>query len=85
MRSGPADHPVPIVKGLELPVRPVYRSYPIYHPDREPAGYQQWLRDREPENDAATSAARQWRFAQGTTPSGVFEVALRFNLRCPGR
>lgn len=31
-----------------VPVRPIYRSYPIYHPDREPAGYIEWLRRQEP-------------------------------------
>jgi mono/diheme cytochrome c family protein len=33
----------------QLPVRPVYKSYPIYAPDREPAGYIEWLRQQEPE------------------------------------
>ena len=32
-----------------LPVRPLYRSYPIYHPDREPAGYLEDLKSKEPE------------------------------------
>ena len=32
-----------------LPERTIYRSYPVYHPDREPAGYMEWLKDREPE------------------------------------
>jgi hypothetical protein len=30
-------------------VRPIYKSYPIYHPSKEPAGYFDWLREREPE------------------------------------
>ena len=30
------------------PVRPIYRSYPVYHPDHEPAGYMEWMRAREP-------------------------------------
>ena len=25
-----------------------YKSYPVYHPDREPAGYMEWLRKQEP-------------------------------------
>ncbi len=33
----------------QLPVRPVYRSYPIYHPDREPEGYRERLVEVEPE------------------------------------
>src|SRR5262245_55839212 len=32
-----------------LPVRPVYKSYPIYPPGREPAGYIEWLQQQEPE------------------------------------
>src|SRR5215468_8284271 len=31
------------------PVRPIYRSYPVYHPSREPAGYFEWLAQQEPE------------------------------------
>jgi len=32
-----------------FPVRTIHRGYPIYHPDRVPAGYEDWLREREPE------------------------------------
>src|SRR6267154_4887293 len=32
-----------------LPERTIYKSYPVYHPDREPAGYMEWLKGREPE------------------------------------
>ena len=32
-----------------MPVRPIYKSYPIYAPDREPAGYFDQLKQREPE------------------------------------
>jgi hypothetical protein len=32
-----------------IPVRPIFRSYPVYHPDREPAGYYESLLQREPE------------------------------------
>src|SRR4030095_10750868 len=30
-------------------IRPVYKSYPIYAPDREPSGYLDWLKQQEPE------------------------------------
>src|SRR5262245_7765969 len=33
----------------QIPVRPVYRSYPVYRPDREPAGYFDSLKRKEPE------------------------------------
>jgi hypothetical protein len=32
-----------------IPIRPVYKTYPVYHPDREPAGYWKWLHSQEPE------------------------------------
>src|SRR5580658_4944480 len=32
-----------------IPVRPIYRSYPVYRPGREPAGYMEWLRRQEPQ------------------------------------
>jgi len=32
-----------------LPVRPIYRSYPIYAPSKEPPGYIEWLKQQEPE------------------------------------
>jgi hypothetical protein len=32
-----------------IPVRPVYRTYPRYRPGKEPPGYLEWLRNREPE------------------------------------
>lgn len=31
------------------PVRPIWKSYPVYHPDRAPAGYLDWLKQQEPE------------------------------------
>lgn len=32
-----------------LPVRRIYRAYPVYHPDHEPPGYLDSLREKEPE------------------------------------
>ena len=32
-----------------IPVRPVYKTYPVYHPAREPAGYWSWLQQQEPQ------------------------------------
>ena len=32
-----------------IPVRPIYKSYPVYRPDREPAGYMDWLNRQEPQ------------------------------------
>jgi hypothetical protein len=40
---------VPSEYYYKIPVRPIYKSYPVYRPDREPAGYQEWLKKQEPE------------------------------------
>jgi hypothetical protein len=32
-----------------IPVRPIYVSYPVYHPDREPANYVDWMRRQQPQ------------------------------------
>src|SRR5262245_28768998 len=32
-----------------IPVRPIYKSYPVYAPGREPAGYEEWLKEQEAE------------------------------------
>src|SRR5262245_36577065 len=32
-----------------IPVRPIYKSYPVYAPGKEPAGYEEWLTRQEPE------------------------------------
>ena len=31
-----------------IPVRPIYKSYPVYRPDREPRGYMDWLKHQDP-------------------------------------
>jgi hypothetical protein len=32
-----------------IPIRRIYRSYPLYGPGHEPSGYMEWLKQREPE------------------------------------
>lgn len=34
-------------------------------------------------DQAALVAARQWRFVPGSTPTGSFDVAVRFQVKCP--
>ena len=31
-----------------IPVRPIYKGYPVYGPGREPAGYLDWLKRQDP-------------------------------------
>jgi hypothetical protein len=47
----PAMSPVHVPEDwyYALPVRPIYRSYPVYHPAHEPPGYLDSLRAKEPE------------------------------------
>lgn len=33
----------------QLKERPIYKSYPVYVPEREPVGYMDWLKQQEPE------------------------------------
>jgi hypothetical protein len=32
----------------KIPVRPIYKQYPVYAPGHEPAGYMNWLKQQEP-------------------------------------
>ena len=43
-----AIHFVPSDFYYKIPVRPIYRSYPVYAPGSEPAGYFEWLNKQVP-------------------------------------
>jgi hypothetical protein len=46
-----------------IPARTIYRTYPIYRPDREPPGYLKSLKEREPEiafEAAKLKTEREW-------------------------
>jgi hypothetical protein len=51
----PLSHPefspkhIPAESYYRIPVRPVWKSYPVYHPDRMPAGYMKWLAGQDPQ------------------------------------
>lgn len=61
-----------------LPERVLYKSYPIYHPSREPAGYLDTLRMLEPERifDQGTFKTDADWIAAGRD---VFEMPLDYN------
>jgi hypothetical protein len=46
----PSASPEPVETDFyyAIPVRPIYKSYPKYHPDKEPPSYQDGLRRQEP-------------------------------------
>src|SRR5215471_1716881 len=40
---------VPADYYYRIPVRPIYKSYPVYAPGHEPSGYMDWLKHQEPQ------------------------------------
>ena len=42
-------HHLPADYYYQIPVRPIYKSYPVYAPGKEPPGYMEWLKKQEPE------------------------------------
>jgi hypothetical protein len=62
----------------QIPPRVIYRSYPVYHPSREPAGYMEWLRTREPEL-AFDTASLKTREAWVKAGEAVFNNPGSFN------
>jgi hypothetical protein len=61
----------------QIPERTIYRSYPVYHPSREPAGYMEWLKQQAPQVafDAARLASRDDWIRAGEL---VFNAAVSF-------
>ena len=61
----------------QIPVRQIYKSYPVYHPGREPNGYLDWLRSREPEIawDASKLKTKEEWIRAGET---VFDAPLAY-------
>jgi hypothetical protein len=49
--ADPAGSPVHVSADYyyRIPIRPIYKSYPVYAPGNEPAGYEEWLKQQEPE------------------------------------
>ena len=74
-----------------IPVRVIYRSYPVYRPGREPAGYMEWLRRQAPQVafEASNLKTREDWIAAGAL---VFNAPTSYNpvffgateLRDPG-
>jgi hypothetical protein len=61
----PAFSPIHISEEAyyRIPERILYKTYPVYHPGREPAGYLDWLKQQEPEiafNPSDYHTPAQW-------------------------
>src|ERR1700761_4175611 len=70
---------VPAEYYYSVPVRPVYKTYPVYAPGREPAHYLEWLREQEPQitfDPAHLHSQEEW------TKAGelVFDAPFGFNF-----
>ena len=61
----------------KLRVRPIYRAYPVYAAGKEPPGYIEWLKQREPEVifDASRLHTKEEWIASGKI---VFEADVSF-------
>ncbi len=48
--ANPIGSPKPVSADYyyRIPVRPIYKQYPVYAPGREPAGYMEWLKQQDP-------------------------------------
>jgi hypothetical protein len=70
---------VPAEYYYRVPVRPVYKTYPVYAPGREPANYVEWLNKQEPEIifDAARLRSQQDWIKAGEK---VFDAPFGFNF-----
>lgn len=77
--ANPASSPkhIPSEYYYRIPVRPVYKSYPIYAPGKEPAGYLAALKKRDPQ---ITFDASRLRTEQDWISAGeiVFDAPIEF-------
>ena len=68
----------------KIPVCPIYRSYPVYHPDREPTGYLESLLKREQEivwNDSDHRPELQTESDWLQAGEIVFDAPTRYDQR----
>jgi hypothetical protein len=64
-----------------IPVRPIYKQYPIYAPGHEPPGYMDWLKKQEPQifwDDKGHAPALQTEADWIEAGERVFESAIKF-------
>ena len=78
--ADPAGSPVHVSADYyyRIPERPLYKSYPVYAPGKEPIGYEEWLKQQEPETafDASKLKTREDWIRAGEI---VFDAALFYN------
>ena len=68
-----------------IPARTIYRSYPVYRPDKEPRGYLNWLKAQQPRiafDSAKLKTEQDWIEAGAV----VFDSPIRperITVTCP--
>ena len=65
-----------------IPVRPIYKSYPVYAPGHEPLGYMDWLRQQDPAilwDDAGRSPPLETETDWIKAGEEAFEAPISFN------
>jgi hypothetical protein len=70
----------------KIPVRPIYKSYPVYTPNRGPTGYMGWLKQQEPQiiwDDKGHAPPLQTESDWIKAGKLVFEAPIHYNLN-PG-
>src|SRR5262245_44987807 len=76
VRSASPVH-VPSKYYYGIPVRPIYKSYAVYHPGKEPSGYIDWLKRQEPQvafDPANLPTPEEWM----TLGELVFDAPVRY-------
>jgi hypothetical protein len=84
-----SPHHVPADYYYRIPIRPIYKSYPVYAPGKEPSGYMDKLSQYEPEVDfdpALLHTEQDWVKAGELVfdaPSAFLPLGVFFNVRDP--
>lgn len=47
--QGASPRPISSNYYYRIPIRPIYKNYPVYAPGKEPPGYFEWLKQQEPD------------------------------------
>lgn len=74
---GASPKPVSSEYYYRMPVRPIHKSYPVYHPDKEPSGSVAWLKKQGPQivfDASKLKTERNW-VAAGEL---VFDAPIEF-------
>jgi hypothetical protein len=69
---------VPADYYYRIPIRPIYKSYPVYAPGKEPIGYLEWLKQQEPQlafDPSKLETEEDWRRAGEI----VFDAPVFYN------